>query len=100
MALATVFLAPMDTQLSFYREDPLAVVEWLIKGDKYQKIGTIQTLAEGEAAAEEMFDLSNNPSRDRERQIKWGANRSLSVGDAVNVDGTTWVCLPMGWQQA
>ena len=96
---ATVFLAPADSQIAFYREDPMAVTEWLIRGDQYRKIGVIATDKSGEAAAEDLFDLSNNPSRQEERDTVWGANRSLSVGDVVHVENESWLCLPTGWQK-
>lgn len=54
---------------------------------------------EGEEVAEEMFDLSNNPGRQEERDAVWGRNRSLSVGDIVMVDNTAWLCASMGWIQ-
>jgi hypothetical protein len=54
------------------------------------------------AFAEELFDLSNNPMRDEQREKVWGKNRSLSVGDVVEVDfcdGEKWmaVCKRVGW---
>lgn len=40
---------------------------------------------EGEAIADELFDLTNNPGRQVEREEKYGRGRSLSVGDIVKV---------------
>lgn len=54
--------------------------------------------AEGEDAAEEMFDLTNNPSRQEEREQKYGRQRSISVGDIVEVDGVDYLCAPTGWR--
>lgn len=53
---------------------------------------------EGMEAAEEVFDLTNNPSRQEEREQLYGQGRSISVGDIVNVDGVRWLCCSLGWQ--
>ena len=99
MALATIFLAEDRDMVKFYTQDPVKTASELIARDAYRKIGTLQVEVDGEAAAEEMFDLSNNPSRQHERNIKWGANRSLSVGDVVHVDGESFLCASFGWKK-
>jgi hypothetical protein len=69
--------------------------------NQYIVAATINTKSTGEAAAEEMFDLTNNPSRFAERHEFYGNQRSLSVGDKVEVDGVfgseEYLCLPEGW---
>lgn len=50
------------------------------------------------AAAEEMFDLTNNPSRQAEREQVYGNGRSVSVGDIVEVDGVDFLCSSFGWK--
>lgn len=52
----------------------------------------------GEEAAEEMFDISNNPYRGSERYEMFGRCRSVSVGDMVEVDGDLYLCAPTGWR--
>lgn len=52
----------------------------------------------GFEAAEEIFDLTNNPERDDERQDVYGNGRSLSVGDVVEVDGVEFLCASFGWK--
>jgi hypothetical protein len=102
MPYATVFLAPDENLRSFSDScfSTGATREMaLILATQYTKIGTIETDKTGEAAAEEMFDLSNNPSRDEERQLRWGQYRSLSVGDVVHVDNEGFVCCSTGWQK-
>ena len=47
-------------------------------------------------AAEEVFDLTNNPMR-MDRQSRYGRARSVSVGDLVTVDGVIHLCRPTGW---
>lgn len=52
---------------------------------------------DAESIAEELFDISNNPSRETEREKMFGRVRSLSVGDFVIVDYKMFVCAPVGW---
>lgn len=59
-----------------------------------------------EEAAEEAFDLTNNPSRQDERELVYGRGRSLSVGDIVEVEDrhdpekvTAWLCMSAGWKE-
>ena len=57
----------------------------------------------GEKAAEEAFDLTNNPSRYDEKTTLYGDCRSVSVGDVVEVQDhdTTkrFLCMNMGWKE-
>ena len=52
------------------------------------------------AICEEIFDVTNNPSRNEDRAAL-GLNkvRSLSVGDVVMVEDRSYVCLPVGWSE-
>lgn len=59
--------------------------------------GTFETELTGEDAAEEAFDLTNNPSRQEEREEKYGNGRSVSSGDVIEVDGVKYVCMSIGW---
>ena len=52
----------------------------------------------GKDAAEEAFDLTNNPGRQDERENKYGRGRSVSVGDIVLVDEAAYLCLSSGWE--
>jgi hypothetical protein len=59
---------------------------------------TFESEVSGEEAAEEAFDLSNNPARQDERETRYGNGRSVSVGDIVVVDGThEYLCASLGW---
>ncbi len=49
--------------------------------------------------AEELFDLTNNPGRQEEREEKYGRGRSLSVGDIVKVGQHAWLCQSICWVQ-
>lgn len=68
---------------------------------KYLTLPVIQNTCASEMSneecAEEMFDLTNNPSRQDEREAIYGNSRSLSVGDVVEVDGVNLVCCSIGW---
>lgn len=97
MAFATVFLAPAEAMIKFYTSRDPAVLAAVARELDYKRIGVLETAGAGEAACEEVFDLSNNPSRQEERDLRWGRNRSLSVGDVVNVDGESYLCCSIGW---
>ena len=61
--------------------------------------GTFETELVGDAAAEEAFDLTNNPSRQEEREEKYGNGRSVSSGDVIEMDGVKYVCMSIGWEK-
>lgn len=99
---AIIFLASPD----FYREcfplsrDKLHIVREGLKAGKYIATAPIDVGALLAAdAAEEMFDLANNPSRQEEREEKYGRGRSLSTGDIVCVNGEMFVCCSVGWEK-
>lgn len=95
---ATVFQIPATAMVDFYTKDGRkALDEFALSGHGYADIFKVPTELTGRAAAEDMFDLSNNPSRDDQRAALWGAHRSLSVGDVVFDGAESWLCLPMGW---
>lgn len=96
---AVIFQAPVEAMINFYTGDAVKAAGELIKRDAYVKIGAIPTQLSGEDAAEEMFDLSNNPSRQEERELLWGNYRSLSVGDVVQVGGESFLCCSQGWHK-
>ena len=51
-----------------------------------------------EIIADEMFDLTNNPARQDEREESYGRGRSLSVGDIVEAYGKKLLCCSFGWK--
>jgi hypothetical protein len=99
MSVATVKLVNEDFMGSFYfRNDPVSVARKLLAEGYYRVQGTIGVPdLEGKDVAEEIFDLTNNPSRDEEREEMYGRYRSVSVGDIVNVDGVDYLCASVGW---
>lgn len=53
-----------------------------------------------DSAASEMFDLSNNPGRQEERDEKYGEFRSVSTGDIIALDnGKAYLCKSVGWEE-
>ena len=50
-----------------------------------------------EDICEYAFDVTNNPSRQEEREKVYGRGRSLSVGDIVTVNENSYVCDNIGW---
>lgn len=50
-----------------------------------------------EDIAEEFFDLTNNPNRQTDRDLFYGRQRSISVGDIVEVDCVQYLCAGIGW---
>ena len=98
MSVVTVKLVDPKMMAEFYfQKDQVALAKRLLSEGAYKVVGTMGTWMEGEAAAEELFDLTNNPSRQDERVRDYGTGRSISVGDIVNVDGVDWLCMSMGW---
>lgn len=68
--------------------------------DEYTILPVMQLLCfDGKDAAEELFDLTNNPSRQEERIRTYGNGKSISVGDIVNVDGVDFLCMSAGWEE-
>jgi hypothetical protein len=101
MAKVNLFLLDTKQMGRMYpttSEQDRAARNLLLEGGQY----TVKTMADSddtpEAIADEMFDLTNNPSRQEEREEKYGRGRSLSVGDIVQVGGELMLCCSMGWE--
>lgn len=102
MASATIKLLNPEMMLSFYvSKDVAELARKLLRTDAYTIVGTMGVPdLQGEAVAEEIFDLTNNPSRQDERDEKYDRRyRSVSVGDVVVVDGERFLCASMGWER-
>ena len=100
MAQVKVRLVDEQFMGEFYRrEDQVATARSLNKDGWYREACECYMQEEGEAAAEEMFDLTNNPSRQQAREQVYGRQRSLSVGDIVQVNGVDYLCASMGWHK-
>lgn len=64
---------------------------------QYTNVASCELASSGRDAADEMFDISNNPSEGEAWQKIFGNKRSLSVGDIVQVNDQRFVCAPVGW---
>ena len=98
MAVATIKLAQYESMFQImFSKNPEEMANRLLKQGCYLAVATFAVDGRGEAAAEEVFDLTNNPSRQDEREQVYGQRRSVSVGDIVEIDGDNWLCLNEGW---
>ena len=98
MAVATIKLAPEELMGELYFQREFAQSIALRNLAQYTTAGSMGIPGlEGEAVAEEVFDLTNNPSRQDEREDLYGRGRSISVGDIIDVDGILYLCAPQGW---
>lgn len=97
MSIVIIKLAPPAAHKQIMLTNDIMGISGLLH-DRYEQIG-VRCDLEGEEAAEEMFDLTNNPSREEERAKKYGNRRSLSVGDVVQVGDDNYICASMGWRK-
>jgi len=96
MAKVIIHLAPLAMSgTSFYNKSVLPVVRQHLP--EYRVAGFFETDKVGTAAAEEAYDLTNNPDRQEEREEKYGRGQSVSTGDVIEVDGEHFVCMSGGW---
>jgi len=100
MATAKIHLLDSNYMgdIYFCKDDIVRKARELFNMDKYEIAGAFKIDGDVEEAAEELFDLTNNPYRQEERVKLYGRGRSLSVGDMVEVNGSFVVCAPFGWK--
>ena len=98
MNKVTVMLAPPDIMNAVYFNDDALE---LVKQDlfRFKQVVVDDVVETGEAAAEEMFDLTNNPSREEERAKRYGCHRSVSVGDVIKSGLERFLCVSFGWEK-
>lgn len=97
MATVIIKLAPRAILAHLFFTDESTNIAKANVGS-YTKLKPIEINGAGEAVAEEVFDLTNNPSREDERLEVYGNGRSLSSGDVVEVDGVNYLCKSIGWE--
>ena len=71
MSTVSVLLLNSEKMSEFYfsaSDDAAKTAREMIAQGEYRKLNTMVISQEGEKAAEEMFDLSNNPGREDERE--------------------------------
>jgi hypothetical protein len=95
MSQITVFLAPDEALGDAYFMPMRSFLDKHMIN--FKKVLTYTSMLNGTDAAEDAFDVSNNPYRQEERSSLFGKNRSLSVGDVVLVDELCYMCAPSGW---
>jgi hypothetical protein len=99
MSLVAIKLVDSEKMFDFYRtDDAVALAKKLLASGQYKEVGNFFFNEEGETAAEEAFDMTNNPCRQYERAKYYGRGRSVSVGDIVEVDGVNYLCSSFGWK--
>ena len=97
MNLVKIKLAPTILMSDFYIS-PNQVQLALTNLDKYEESVEFSMDGNPENIAEELFDITNNPSRIIERERIHGRKRSLSMGDVVCVNGQDYLCVSVGWK--
>ena len=98
MTRVQILLAPSRILGEFYFRSPDTLSLIREFHHEYQMAGEFVTQYTGQAAADEAFDLTNNPGRELEREEKYGRGRSVSVGDIIRVANEEWVCMSTGWK--
>jgi acetylornithine/succinyldiaminopimelate/putrescine aminotransferase len=99
MAYVVIKLADESkTSDLYFSKDAVALAKSLLSEGQYDEVASFFFDAHGTEAAEEAFDLTNNPCRQYEREKYYGRGRSVSVGDIVEVDNVAYLCSPMGWK--
>jgi hypothetical protein len=80
-----------------FSKDKLAFVRECFDRGDYLPEWNFQHEGTDEDICEYAFDVTNNPSRQEEREAVYGRGRSVSVGDVVSVNGTAYLCDNFGW---
>lgn len=95
MSKVTIKLSPVQVKNELYKTKLIPLAKKY--KSEYREIYTAESKYKGEDAAEELFDLTNNPARQEERITRYGSHQSISVGDIVEVDGIDYLCDSIGW---
>lgn len=100
MATVKMMFSPANSQRFMTTSEMIPEIRADLAAGKFTSSEPFEVEGEGVDAADEAFDLTNNPGRQEEREEKYGRGRSLSSGDIVEVNGTEhWVCLSFGWDK-
>jgi hypothetical protein len=98
MALVKIKFAPSFALMM--GDEAVEKVRQDLAAGKYAEESALFTVnGDSKDAAEEVFDLSNNPGRQDEREQIYGRGRSLSTGDIVVVGEEQWLCMSFGWAE-
>lgn len=103
MTMVKVHLCPQNLRREIFITENLPS---FVKDNflKYAETHFFTVPQAGEEAAEEVFDLSQNPSRDEERLSVYRNHRPVCVGDVVEClhrdrSRQFFLCDPIGWTQ-
>lgn len=101
MALVKIKLASSSLAAEIYfnsnESNAIQAVRAALAANLYTESNLFRVDGDSADAAEDTFDLTNNPSRQAERELKYGNGRSVSVGDVVVVEEEQWLCMSSGW---
>lgn len=100
MSKVVIFIAPNEIRRAAYDKDMVQQATQAFMMGQYDARGTVLvTETDPMDACEEIFDLTNNPSRQAERERKYGRWSSVSVADILSVDGIKFICLSIGYHE-
>lgn len=98
-----MLMLPSRSREFFFQDDKVAYARQAIKECAYIHCPSLLSDEQGVNAAEWAFDLTNNPSKQEQRELTYGRGRSVSSGDIVEVDDgkekVQYLCLSIGWQR-
>ena len=99
MTTAFILFPPTYLQRDAFFSDSQPTLIAAYQDNRYVIAGTAEVGdLEGHKAAEECFDLTNNPSRNSERAAaNLSRVRSVSVGDIIKVGSAILLCAGTGW---
>lgn len=103
VSIKIMLMLPSRSREFFFQNDKVAYARKCRDELAYIHCKPFLSDCEGETAAEEAFDLTNNPSRQFERELMYGRGRSVSSGDIIEVDDgeskVQYLCLSIGWEK-
>lgn len=101
MSVIRVHLCPQELRTNTFVNPNLA--DYVKQNfSEYEPTHRFSIPLNGVEAAEETYDLTNNPLRDEEREYIWGILRPICVGDVIECVGDTgirefYLCENVGW---
>lgn len=100
MSSVTIYLAPTALTATLITSPDKAerLMRRLFSRGMYRACNSFTTLQSGLEAAEEAFDLTNNPDRAHDRVKLTNCVRSVTLGDVVEVDGVKYVKIEAVWK--
>ena len=104
MAAVKIKYILASQRMSMYGKDPVGAATKALKEGMYGESRLFYVQGISKDAADEVFDLTNNPGRQDERVVAYGTGPSLSVGDIVEVYNPDfsieqWLCKSFGWEE-